>query len=141
MNQGRWRRLGWVLAIVMGVAASIAIALYALRSNISLYYTPKQIFSEQVQSNIPIRLGGIVETSMQNHSDIIFTLGQGKYQIIVHYQGILPTLFRVGQGVVVHGYLINPHVFMADQVLAKHDARYHPQKITPIRQRKTGSEL
>ena len=65
----------------------------------------------------------------RNSLKVMFTLTDGKQQIVVYYNGILPSLFREGQGIVAEGNLTSAHVFMADQVLAKHDENYHPPGI------------
>ena len=133
MPSARQRRLLFLLILLVCLGSACALALYALRQNITLYYTPTQLLAQPVSSQQNIRLGGIVVPhsikQARNSLNVAFTLTDGKQQIVVQYNGILPSLFREGQGIVAEGNLTSAHVFMADQVLAKHDENYHPPGI------------
>lgn len=112
----------------MASGMSATIALYALRQNISLYYTPSQLMHVTHTNNKLIRIGGIVVKNsvhyFSNSTQVQFAVSDSHHSIKVDYNGILPALFRVGQTVVVQGYLKQGQ-FFADQVLAKHGANYH----------------
>lgn len=117
----------------MGVGMSASLVLYALRQNISLYYTPSQIMRATITNHQLIRIGGkVVANSVHYFSDstkVEFSISDPHHAIEVNYNGILPALFRVGQTVVVQGYLQADGLFRADQVLAKHGANYHEKKV------------
>ena len=106
---------------------------YALRQNINLFYTPQQIASGEAPLDAQMRVGGLVEpgTVIRNPDtlDVTFGLTDGKGRFTVHYQGILPDLFREGQGVVAEGRLGADGVFVATEVLAKHDETYIPADV------------
>ena len=133
MNIIRKRRLYWVLSIIAGVAIAVGIGLYALRYNINLYLTPTQVEQGQATHNQVFRMGGMVEKGSFHRdagtlkSQFVLTNYQDKVQ--VKYTGILPTLFREGQVLVVQGRLNKYGIFIADEVLAKHDETYKPPGI------------
>ncbi len=128
----RQRKLYFIVFLLLGLSLAVGLALYALRQNISLYYTPAQI-----PTNMPLnqnfRLGGlVVKGSVKRQAQTLqvqFDLTDWHKTITVQYTGILPSLFREGQGIVAEGHLTRAHVFLADQVLAKHDENYHPPHI------------
>lgn len=130
MTPVRKKRLYWILALVCGVSAAVALALAALRENINLFYTPSQIAAGEAPQGARIRAGGLVETgSLKRSQDSLtlrFSVTDGSRSIIVRYQGILPDLFREGQGIVALGKLDPDGVLQADEVLAKHDENYMP---------------
>lgn len=133
MNSIRKKRL--VIILIIGSALSLAtfLILYALSSNINLFYTPSQLSSSDVTDKT-IRLGGMVvknsvTKSTGNTLDVIFSLTDGQSQIKVKYSGILPDLFREGQGIVALGQLKSDGHFQASQVLAKHDEKYMPPEV------------
>ena len=106
---------------------------YALRQNINLFYTPQQIASGEAPLDAQMRVGGLVEpgTVIRNPDtlDVTFGLTDGKGRFTVHYQGILPDLFREGQGIVANGPLVSRTRFEAEEVLAKHDETYMPPEV------------
>ena len=133
MNKIRKRRLCWVLGVIAGVSVAVGLGLFALRQNINLYLTPTQVEQGQVPHNSVFRMGGMVKMG-SFHRDpgtlkSRFVMTDYKDNIQVRYTGILPTLFREGQGLVVQGRLNKQGVLIADQVLAKHDATYKPPGI------------
>lgn len=129
MNKVRQKKLVQIILMLIGVGMSLSLALYALRENISLYFTPTQITHEKLSSEALVRIGGIVAKNsviFAAHSAAVkFAVTDSHSTVWVAYQGVLPALFRVGQGVVVQGYLQNNGVFLANQVLAKHGSNYH----------------
>lgn len=130
MNAIRKQRLLVVIAILMGLAITIGLALYALRQNINLFYSPAQVVSGVAPVGEKMRVGGlVVKGSVVRDAktlDVRFDLTDGKGTFTVYYNGILPDLFREGQGIVANGTLISAHKFRATQVLAKHDSTYMP---------------
>jgi cytochrome c-type biogenesis protein CcmE len=135
MNLKQKRQLYFVLSIIIAVAISAALALYALKQNINLYYTPQEIKKNKKTIHLleQFRLGGmVVKNSVHHWPDSLkvdFVLTDFSSSIPVFYDGILPDLFREGQGIVAQGKLNAKGVFVANEVLAKHDENYHPPKI------------
>lgn len=130
MTPVRKKRLYRILALVCGAGAAAALALAALRENINLFYTPSQIAAGEAPHGTRIRAGGLVETgSLKRTRDSLalrFSVTDGARSIVVRYQGILPDLFREGQGIVALGRLDDDGMLHADEVLAKHDENYMP---------------
>ena len=104
--------------------------LIVLQDNILFFYTPSEILEKDLKQDEKVRLGGLVEENSVARKDtkINFTITDLKKTIEVTYEGILPDLFREGQGVIVKGYLQN-NIFEATEVLAKHDENYMPPEI------------
>lgn len=133
MNQIRRRKLFLVLFILLILTVATSLILYALRQNINLFYAPEQIASGKAPLRRLIRVGGmVVENSLirSNGLSVQFKLTDFKEIITVSYQGILPDLFREGQGVVALGELEDNQHFVAKEVLAKHDANYMPHEVS-----------
>ena len=132
MNSARKQRLIWVTALLVGVAVAVGLVLHALKNNIDLYLTPSQVIKRHISDKQTIRLGGMVlKGSVHRFTglNITFDLTDFYDKVTVHYDGVLPSLFRVGQGIIAEGHMNDKGVFMAAQVLAKHDADYHPPEI------------
>ena len=133
MNPVRKQRLLVVLAVLIGLGIACGLMFYALRQNINLFYTPQQIASGEAPLDAQMRVGGLVEpgTVIRNPDtlDVTFGLTDGKGRFTVHYQGILPDLFREGQGIVANGTLESRTRFEAEEVLAKHDETYMPREV------------
>ena len=104
--------------------------LIVLQDNILFFYTPSEILQKDLKQNEKVRLGGLVEENSvtRNDTKINFTITDLKKTMEVTYEGILPDLFREGQGVIVKGYLQN-NIFKATEVFAKHDENYMPPEI------------
>jgi len=104
--------------------------LIVLQDNILFFYTPSEILEKDLKQDEKVRLGGLVEENSvaRNDTKINFTITDLKKTIEVTYEGILPDLFREGQGVIVKGYLQN-NIFEATEVLEKHDENYMPPEI------------
>src|SRR3990167_4777427 len=130
MNPVRKRKLTLILAGFFVLASVTGLILYALRQNISLFYTPSQLVHARLGANQVIRIGGMVVKGslvrLHNDLDVEFKLTDFKAIIHVQYAGILPDLFREGQGIVAIGQRIHAHHFKAVDVLAKHDEKYMP---------------
>lgn len=123
-----------MLLFVMSIlAVASALVLYALRQNISLFYSPSQAVAGQAPLHHAIRVGGMVEKGSIIRAaqglEVQFKITDFEKTITVTYLGILPDLFREGQGIVAEGQLIDNHSFRASQVLAKHDANYMPPEV------------
>lgn len=119
------------LTAITGVAAGTALILTTFKSNLVFYYTPTQIAEGKAPRHEVYRMGGLVEKGSIKRDGLktSFTLTDLKTAMRVHYTGILPDLFRAGQGIVVEGRARTGNVFMASQVLAKHDATYMPPEV------------
>jgi cytochrome c-type biogenesis protein CcmE len=128
----RKKTLFILIAVVIGVGLAVGLALYALRQNINLFYTPTQLVEHQAPEGRRIQAGGLVlKGSLQRAADSLsvrFTITDLKNQVDVVYTGILPDLFREGQGIVANGRFENG-VVVADEVLAKHDEKYMPPQV------------
>ena len=134
MNPLRKKRLLIILAILGGVGIAVALALSALKENINLFYTPTQIANGEAPLDRRIRAGGMVaEGSLQRSADSLdvrFVVTDFNRSVTIAYRGILPDLFREGQGIVALGKLDANGVVVADEVLAKHDEKYMPPEVT-----------
>jgi cytochrome c-type biogenesis protein CcmE len=128
----RRKRMVMVTAIVGGVALAAFLGLQAFRSNVMLFFDPSQIVAGEAPAEKRFRLGGMVEKGSVQKTpgtlDIRFLVTDFKHTVHVSYTGILPDLFREGQGVVAHGRL-KDGVFVADEILAKHDEKYMPPEV------------
>ena len=112
------------------IAAAILLVLYALRNNVSLYFTPTQVYNKEAPQGHSFRIGGLVEAgSLKREKDGLtshFIITDTSKSMPVTYKGILPDLFKEGKGVVAQGKLQADNVFYAEEVLAKHDENYMP---------------
>lgn len=132
MTPRRRQRLVLVGLIVVGCTIATGLALLALRENINLFFSPSQIVEGTAPSNTTIRLGGMVVAGSVQRGDnlgVTFVLTDFAEQVTVAYEGILPDLFREGQGIVTQGKLDSSGRFVAQQVLAKHDETYMPPEV------------
>jgi len=128
----RRQRLVLVGLIVVGCTIATGLTLLALRENINLFFSPSQIIEGTAPSNTTIRLGGMVVAGSVQRGDnlgVTFVLTDLAEQVTVTYEGILPDLFREGQGIVTQGKLDSTGRFLAAQVLAKHDETYMPPEV------------
>ena len=132
MTPRRRQRLVLVGLIVVGCTIATGLTLLALRENINLFFSPSQIVEGTAPSNTTIRLGGMVVAGSVQRGDnlgVTFVLTDLAEQVTVTYEGILPDLFREGQGIVTQGKLDSTGRFVAQQVLAKHDETYMPPEV------------
>jgi len=126
------RRLILIGASLSVLAIAIALALSALRDSIVFFNSPSDVAEKHLTPGTRIRLGGLVKPGSLQRGDnlqIRFDVTDGKSDIAVRYQGIVPDLFREGQGVVAEGKIEPGGNFVADTVLAKHDERYMPREV------------
>ncbi|HIN60197.1 MAG TPA: cytochrome c maturation protein CcmE [Gammaproteobacteria bacterium] len=132
MTPRRRQRLVLVGLIVVGCTIATGLTLLALRENINLFFSPSQIIEGTAPSNTTIRLGGMVVAGSVQRGDnlgVTFVLTDLAEQVTVTYEGILPDLFREGQGIVTQGKLDSTGRFVAEQVLAKHNETYMPPEV------------
>ena len=133
MNPKRKQRLIIVLFIVFGVGAAVGLTMFALSQNINLFYSPTQIAAGEAPQNTRIRAGGmVVDGSVkrdQKSLHVEFGITDYEKSVTVHYNGILPDLFREGQGIVAQGELDENNILQASEVLAKHDENYMPPEV------------
>lgn len=129
------KRIVLVLTLVVGLSLGVGLVLYALSQNINLFYTPTQLATEQISPNKTIRVGGMVVKGSVKRLDALaveFTVTDFKHETKVRYQGIMPDLFKEGQGAVALGKIGSHGEFVAEQVLAKHDENYMPPEIANL---------
>ncbi|HUO54197.1 MAG TPA: cytochrome c maturation protein CcmE [Rhodoblastus sp.] len=128
-KQKRLALIGSALS-VFGIA--VGLILYQLRGNIVFFYGPTEMVQNHVGPGVRLRIGGLVKNGslvQLEGKSITFEVTDGKAEIPVAYTGLLPDLFREGQGVVAEGALDKKGVFRADSILAKHDERYMPREV------------
>ena len=114
------------------LAIAVALVLSALSESIVFFNSPSDVAEKHIAPGTRVRLGGLVKPGSVQRGDnlrISFEVTDGKADVAVHYQGIVPDLFREGQGVVVEGKLEPGGTLAADSVLAKHDERYMPREV------------
>jgi cytochrome c-type biogenesis protein CcmE len=129
----RKQRRGVMIATAIGIlSVAVFLVLFALRDTIVFFHTPKEVIDRQIPAGKRIRLGGLVaEASVKRGlgETVDFAITDTVKTIPVRYKGILPDLFREGQGVVAEGVLDPAGRFLADTVLAKHDENYMPPEV------------
>ena len=132
MTPKKRRRLAFALALVAGGGIAAVLVLFALKDNVLYFYSPSDVFAKHVQSGVAFRIGGLVAPHSVSHGDHAvtrFVVTDGQKAVPVSYRGVLPALFREGQGVVALGALDGSGTFTASEVLAKHDERYMPPEV------------
>ena len=127
------QRLGLLALAMAALTGATALVLNAFSSNLVFFYSPSDLKTQAVAPDRRVRIGGLVEKQSVSHSadghSVSFRITDGKTDIAVVYRGILPDLFREGQGVVAEGKLEPGGVFDASTILAKHDERYMPREV------------
>ncbi len=134
MSPKQKQRMYVIIAIVVAAFAVIGFAMFASRDNLNLYYSPEQVNNGEAPLDKTIRVGGlVVPGTLKKGEDSLaveFALVDGtSKEIIVSYDGILPDLFREGQGIIARGKLIQGNEFVAEEILAKHDEEYMPPEV------------
>ena len=123
------------LAVIGGLGVVVVLAttliLFALRDQIVFFYSPTEIQTRAVAAGTPVRLGGLVKAGswVKAGESNDFVVTDGTTELTAHYNGILPDLFKEGQGVVVEGAMTTAGTFAATNVLAKHDENYMPKEV------------
>ncbi len=128
----RRKRLAIVGGILLSVAAATTVAMQAFEDNLLYFYDPSQIVAGQAPVDKKFRIGGLVTPGsiarQPGSMEVRFVVSDNAHSMPVAYSGLLPDLFREGQGVIAHGRLQNG-VFYAEEVLAKHDENYMPPEV------------
>ena len=128
----RFQRLLLILTTLVIILCAVLLILYNTRENVSYFYTPSEIVKTDIIINKLIRIGGFVENDSFKKitsSSFKFRITDEKTSILVTFDGILPDLFREGQGAVIEGFFTNNDIFNATNVFAKHDENYMPASI------------
>ncbi len=128
----RYQRLFLILTSIVFILSAVLLILFNVRENVSYFYTPSEINSSEIKLNKQIRIGGFVEEDSfrkVSSSFFKFSITDNIRSIDVNYSGILPDLFREGQGAVIEGYFKDEKIFNATTVFAKHDENYMPSSI------------
>lgn len=132
MNPQRKQRLTFIVLILLGIGIAAALVLTALRENINLFYTPSDVAAGKAPLDHVIRVGGLVEAGSVKRSgeglDVSFNVTDTAKSVAINYTGILPDLFREGQGIIAEGRM-QGDVFKASLILAKHDENYMPKEV------------
>ncbi len=134
MTPKRKQRLSIALGIALGTALIVGLIMYALKQNINLFYSTTQIANGEAPKDARIRMGGMVlKGSLERDTKSLhasFLVSDTAKEVKVEYTGILPDLFKEGQGIIAQGKLDGQGVFQADEILAKHDENYMPPEIS-----------
>ena len=133
MTPARKKRLALVMLMVVGVALGVSLLLSKLDENIMFFLTPSEVMAGEAPNDRLFRIGGMVVTgSVSRPGDgltVKFDLTDNENQVTVSYTGILPDLFREGQGIIANGRMDEQGEFVAEEVLAKHDENYMPPEL------------
>ena len=128
----RFQRLLLILLTLVIILSAVLLILYNTSEDVSYFYTPSEIDKSEIKIDKIIRIGGFVENDSFNKissSSFKFKITDEKASILVTYKGILPDLFREGQGAVIEGTFVDKNIFNATNVFAKHDENYMPASI------------
>ncbi len=125
------RRLYFVLLGMLALGGATALVLTAMGDTLVYFYTPSEMTGKQIGPDRRVRIGGLVEKGsvVKDHETTTFTITDLTATLPVTYTGVLPDLFREGQGVVAEGRISRDGVFHASEVLAKHDEKYMPKEV------------
>ncbi len=133
MKPHRRKRLFAVLGTVVGVSVAVGLVLYALSENINLFYKPSDVAAGKAPLNKSIKVGGLVVPGTVSRDkdslQVSFTIRDNQSDLVVHFNDVLPDLFKEGQGIVATGKLTDNQNFTASSVLAKHDENYMPPEV------------
>ena len=133
MTPIRKKRLTLIGMMVVGIGIAVGLALKSFDDNLMFFFSPSEVVAGEAPTGHPFRVGGLVTPgSVQRQANgltIAFDLTDNAENVTVEYTGILPDLFREGQGIVAMGRLNDRGVFVASEVLAKHDENYMPPEV------------
>ena len=137
MNPRRKKRLILLVVMVLGIGVATGLALQAFNENLMFFFSPTQVVAGEAPDNHTFRMGGLVVPGSikreEGDINVRFDLTDSDKSVTVHYGGILPDLFREGQGIVVKGRLGGSKGgFIAEEVLAKHDENYMPPEVADV---------
>lgn len=134
--RSKHQRLVLVLLAMVALVGAALLAMWGLQDRAAYFMTPQDIAAGRAQPGQPLRLGGMVRAgSLDRQADgvsVAFTVHDGPAAVPVRFRGILPDLFKEGSGVVAEGRLAPDGVFIADNILAKHDERYMPPQMGDV---------
>ena len=140
----RHRRMMFVGLIVIGVAGAVTFGLRAFQQNLLYYVTPTEALADSKVTEKALRLGGMVKQGSvqraEGSMEVKFVVTDFEHELPVVYTGVLPDLFREGQGVIVRGKIVDG-TFGAEEVLAKHDEKYMPPEIAEKLKKEHGGNL
>jgi len=144
--KARHKRLGFIVVGLVILAAATTLVLKALDSNLSYFYSPTEVADNKAPKDHVFRLGGLVEEgTVQRGQELTvkFVITDNLKKVNVEYTGILPDLFKEGQGVIAQGRLNTQGVFVADEVLAKHDENYMAPEVAAAMEeaKKAGAKM
>ena len=129
----RHKRMAFIVGGLAGIVIAVALILNALKGNMTYFFSPTEVVAGKTPANKTIRLGGlVVNNSLKREDDgltVHFLVTDNAKTVAVVYTGILPDLFREGQGVIAQGKMSSDGVFLAEEVLAKHDETYMPPEV------------
>jgi cytochrome c-type biogenesis protein CcmE len=132
MTRKKQRRLWFAAALLVASIGGAALVIAALKDNVLYFYSPSDLQSRNVNPGVAFHLGGLVKLGSLKRGpgpEVRFVVTDGRAQVPVTFSGVLPDLFREGQGVVAAGALETNGEFDASEVLAKHDERYMPPEV------------
>jgi len=133
MQARKKKRMTLIGLGMLALSGAVALTLSAFEDNLVFFYSPSDLQTKEVPQDRRFRLGGLVQQGsvdkVEDGATITFKVTDGAQAVPVRYRGLLPDLFREGQGVVAHGSLNRQGVFVADEVLAKHDENYMPPEV------------
>ena len=133
MTPARKKRLSFIIVLVIGTGIAVTLILKAMNENVMFFFSPSQVVAGEAPKNKLFRIGGmVVKGSVKRVPDsvkVLFDLTDNAEVITVEYEGILPDLFREGQGIIATGKINEGGMFIADEVLAKHDEKYMPPEV------------
>ena len=139
MKPARKKRLILIVLMVSGIAIGVGFALKSLNENIMFFFTPTEVAEGKAPEGRLFRMGGmVVNGSVSRPGDgltVHFGLTDNNENVTVRYTGILPDLFREGQGIIANGKLAEDGAFVAQEVLAKHDENYMPPEVAEAMQK------
>ena len=134
----KYQRLLLILLVLMGLGGAAFFILSAFQEALIFYYIPSDLPQKKMNSQQRIRVGGLVKPQSVHSAGekVSFEITDQKNSLKVNYQGTLPDLFREGQTAVAEGYLLEPNLFQADSILAKHDEKYMPKEVADALKKK-----
>jgi cytochrome c-type biogenesis protein CcmE len=132
MNAKKKRRLAFAAALLAAGAAVAGVIIYGLGQNTMYFRSPSDVAGNMIHPGVAFRLGGLVQQGSLHHgqgAEVRFKVTDGKSSVQADFSGVLPALFREGQGVVATGAMDAAGTFVATEVLAKHDEKYMPPEV------------
>ena len=125
------QRFTFIIVGLLLLGVAIALILTAMKDGISFFKTPTQIMTENLDPTTRLRIGGLVVIdSIERQNEVLtFQITDNNMNLNISYKGVVPDLFKQGQGVVLEGYLTPNKLFVADSLLAKHDENYMPKEV------------